>query len=337
MGAGLINDTFLVMSGDAGWVLQHINGKVFPNPELIMGNLAVLSWHLSKRGDSDIRIPALIPAADGTPLVRDPDGGAWRLMELIPEGRTLPTIETPVQAAEVGRALGCFHRLTADLDPGTLAVTLPGFHVTPGYLEHFTRALKQGGGFCHTEQVRAAIRFVAARRGIVDALEEAKRRDRIPVRVVHGDPKLDNILFDRAGTRALGLIDLDTVQPGLIHHDIGDCLRSCCNRGGESPEGAASAELDLDICRGILESYAVETRSMLTLAEIALMYDAVRLIPFELGLRFLTDHLEGDRYFKVSEPGQNLRKALVQFSLVEDIEGKEIEIRRIVAECFGQT
>jgi Ser/Thr protein kinase RdoA (MazF antagonist) len=170
---------------------------------------------------------------------------------------------------------------------------------------------------------------------MVDVLEDARRLGRIPVRVVHGDPKLDNILFDRTRTRALALIDLDTVQPGLVHHDIGDCVRSCCNRSGESPEGEPRAELDLDVFRDILGAYSAETRDLLTPAEIELVSDAVRLIPFELGLRFLTDHLEGDRYFKVGEPGQNLRRALVQFALVADIEGKEREIRRIVADGFG--
>jgi Ser/Thr protein kinase RdoA (MazF antagonist) len=334
MGAGLINDTFLVTAGAAGWVLQRVNAKVFPHPERIMENLAVLAGHLGRLGEADIRIPVPLPAADGRPFVRDPQGGVWRLLELIPETRTLAGIEIPLQAREVGRALGRFHRLTSDLDRGRLAVTLPGFHVTPEYLEHFTRALKQGGIACHTGQMRAAIRFVAARRGSVDVLEDARRQGRTPVRVVHGDPKLDNILFDRTGARAVGLIDLDTVQPGLVHHDIGDCLRSCCNRDGESPEGEPRAELDLDICRGILQAYADETRGLLTPPEIELIYPAVRLIPFELGLRFLTDHLEGDRYFKVREPGQNLRKALVQFSLVEDIEGKERKIRRIVTDCF---
>jgi Ser/Thr protein kinase RdoA (MazF antagonist) len=336
MGSGLINDTFLVTAGSAGWVLQRINGRVFPHPERIMGNLTILSAHLSDRGEAGIRIPAPVPAADGRPFVRDPEGGVWRLMELIPEARTLTAIETPAQAREVGRALGRFHRLTSDLDPGRLAVTLPGFHVTPAYLERFTSALRIGGGLCHTERIREAIRFTAARRGIVDILEDARRQGRIPVRVVHGDPKLDNILFDRTATRALGLIDLDTVQPGLAHHDIADCLRSCGNRGGESPEGEPRASLDLDICRDILGAYCGETRGLLTPAEIELIYDAVRLIPFELGLRFLTDHLEGDRYFKVREPGQNLRRALVQFALVEDVEGKEREIRGIVADGFRQ-
>jgi len=331
---GLINATFLVKAPGSGWILQRVNGRVFPHPELIMENLALLSEHLAGRHASGIRIPRLVPASDGNPYVRDEEGEIWRLMELIPDAKTLAGIQTSVQAREIGRTLGHFHRLVADLDPSRVAVTLPGFHVTPGYLERFTRALNEAGRICHTEQFREAVTFVTARRNIAGVLEEAKREGRIPVRVVHGDPKLDNILFDRTGTRALGLIDLDTLQPGLIHHDIGDCLRSCCNRWGETPEAGRRAELDLGVCRDILDTYADETRDLLTADEVVLIHEAVRLIPFELGLRFLTDHLEGNRYFRVSEPEQNLRRARVQFDLVADIEGKEEDICAIVADCF---
>lgn len=156
----------------------------------------------------------------------------------------------------------------------------------------------------------------------------------IPERVVHGDPKLDNLLFDAEGRRALAMIDLDTVQPGLTLHDIGDCLRSCCNRRGEFTSESHVA-FDLDVCRPLLRAYADQTRELLVPAELALLFDAIRLIPFELGLRFLTDHLQGNRWFRVSAPGQNLAKARVQFALVTDIERKEGEIRAIIAACFG--
>jgi Ser/Thr protein kinase RdoA (MazF antagonist) len=175
---------------------------------------------------------------------------------------------------------------------------------------------------------------VAARRESLDLLEQARAAGQIPERLVHGDPKLDNLLFDAEGRRALALIDLDTVQPGLTLHDIGDCLRSCCNRQGESAS-KSRVGFDLAVCLPLLQAYADRTQGLLVPAEVTLLFAAIRLIPFELGLRFLTDHLQGNPWFRVSAPGQNLAKARIQFSLVADIEGKEREIQAIIAACFG--
>ena len=331
-GDGLINSTFLVTADGVRYILQRINELVFPDPERIMSNLSVLQGHLATRADSGLRIPALIPARNGLPFVRGEDGGTWRLMEFIPNTRGLARIGNLEQAREVGRILARFHVFVSDLSADRLAVTLPGFHITPSYLDRFARVLAECTATQHDE-IAQTIAFVTKRQAHAGALEEARRQGRIPVRIIHGDPKLDNILFDRVTDRAVSLIDLDTVQPGLVHYDLGDCLRSCCNRGGGSME--TSASFDLDLCRAILEAYAGEAGGMLNTAEIGLLFDAIRLIPFELGLRFLTDHLEGNRYFRVTEPGQNLRKARGQFALVEDIEGKEREIRRIVGASFG--
>jgi Ser/Thr protein kinase RdoA (MazF antagonist) len=145
--------------------------------------------------------------------------------------------------------------------------------------------------------------------------------------VIHGDPKLNNILFDASSGLAVAMIDLDTVKPGLIHYDLGDCLRSCCNRAGEG--GAESVEFDVAICREVLAGYFAAAEQFLTEPDIAYLFDAIRLLPFELGLRFLTDHLAGDRYFHVTEPGQNLRRAQVQFRLVASIERQEKAIRSV--------
>ena len=219
------------------------------------------------------------------------------------------------------------------LDPASLRVTLPGFHVTPGYLEPFDRAAREAVA-APLPGLEEALAFVAARRTGLDLLEQARAAGQIPERLVHGDPKLDNLLFDAEGRRALALIDLDTVQPGLTLHDIGDCLRSCCNRLGESARESRLG-FDLAVCRPLLQAYADRTQGLLVPAEVALLFPAIRLIPLELGLRFLTDHLQGDRWFRVSAPGQNLAKARIQFALVADIERQEREIRAIIAAAFG--
>lgn len=335
LGQGLINATFNVETDAGDYVLQCVNDKVFPEPERIMGNLQVLGQHLAGRPDSGICIPAPIPHRGGTSFTRDPQGRLWRLLPRIPQAVNLPGIDTQAQAAEVGRALGCFHRLLADLDPGRLAVTLPGFHVTPAYLARLDLVLADlsASGGMPDQGIGGALRSVDQGRPWAVALEQARRDGRIAVRVTHGDPKLDNILFHETSGRALAVIDLDTVQPGLIQHDLGDCLRSCCNRRGESGDGTAA--FDLHICRSILGAYAEEMRGLLSEGDIAALYDGIRILPYELGVRFLTDHLEGDRYFRVHSPGENLHKSMIQFALGADIGRREPQIRALITESFG--
>ncbi|HYN79030.1 MAG TPA: phosphotransferase [Lamprocystis sp. (in: g-proteobacteria)] len=332
LGKGLINDTFAVTTTTGRYVLQRVNRRVFPCPEQIMSNLTELAAHAA--GRAGLRVPALLPARDGRPYLRTVAGDLWRLMEFIPDSVTLARIETAEQASQVGSALGRFHRLAQDLDPGRLAVTLPGFHRTPDYLARH-QALRTEPSWDRGDAALAVCgAFIDAHIGLAAVLEDALAAGRIPLRVIHGDPKIDNILFHALDGQALALIDLDTVQPGLVQHDLGDCLRSCCNRGGEST-GLDAVRFDLDICQQIVTAYATETRGFLPAADLAVLYDGIRLMPFELGLRFLNDHLEGDRYFRVSHRGQNLHKALIQFALLADIEAHETAIRAIIAQGFA--
>ena len=331
LGAGLINETFRV-SGPAGdHVLQRVNTRVFVNPDGIMANLERLQALSDSGGSQGLRLPRLVRARDGRLLVRDGVGGCWRLMEHVPNSRILGRIDNDAQAREVGRMLGAFHRLAASADPATMAVTLRGFHDTPAYLAGLDEVLQKAPG--DDSDVAAAAAFIAARREATAVLDRAYRAGRVPLRVIHGDPKLDNLLFAADADHALCLIDLDTVQPGLVHHDIGDCLRSCCNRAGESAGGAV--RFDLDTCAAILAGYAAASEGLLSADEIALLYPAIRLLPLELGIRFLTDHLQGDRWFRVREHGQNLAKARVQLALVADIEARQDAIEAIIGDCFA--
>ena len=339
LGKGLINDTYSLITEAGGFVLQRINPRVFPDPERIMANLEALTAHASQDRVGGLRIPALIRARDGRSWVRAADGALWRLMELIPDGVSLTRIEGRDQARAVGSALGHFHRLTRDLAPERLAVSLPGFHRTPDYLARHLAARAaatptRDGGEGEQAMLEACFGFIDARHGLAQVLETALAAGRIRERVIHGDPKLDNILFHGRHGGALALIDLDTVQPGLIQHDIGDCLRSCCNRLGEAPESGGRARFDLDLCAAILGAYAEQTRDFLGPGDVAALYESIRLLPFELALRFLTDHLEGDRYFRVSSHGQNLHKARIQLDLVADIEANEDVIRGLIAAAF---
>ncbi len=337
LGQGLINLSFRVQLGSRDWVLQRINGEVFPHPERIMANLQILAERGAEASRLGLKLPALAVGRDGAPFVRTADGALWRLMELIPDAVTLTRLETSDQARGVGTVLGRFHRFAAELPRGRLQVSLPGFHHTPIYLDQHlaARALVKAAN----EEERAALSGCFARiderRALARVLEDARAQRLIRERVIHGDPKLDNILFDASGGRALALIDLDTVQPGLIQQDLGDCLRSCCNRSGESPQDQGSSRFDLGLCAAILGAYGEEARGLLGWGDLEVLYDSIRLLPFELALRFLTDHLEGDRYFRVAYRSQNLEKARTQLDLVEDIESKEPDIRGIIADAFG--
>lgn len=335
-GQGLINDTFVVTieTGHRA-ILQRINRHAFPHPEHIMENLRTLVNHIrrrqsnSKAATRELSLPEIFTSHSGNDFVVDSEGGFWRALGFIENTRALETITNTTQAEEVGFALGRFHALIHDLDPARLHETLPGFHDAPNYLARFTQA--SAGKTPNNPELRHCFSFFDARRDLVQVLATAKREGKFVIRPIHGDTKLDNFLFDVRSNRAVSLIDLDTVQPGLIHFDIGDCLRSCANPAGESPKDITSVRFDLDICRAILKRYLAETKNFLTENDYYYLYDAIHLIPFELGLRFLTDYLEGNHYFKTDWPGQNLHRAMVQVRLTASIEEFESEIKTLIA------
>lgn len=330
LGRGLINETFLASAPGFRCVLQRINRRVFPDPAAIMANLRALSEHSHQANpNSALRLPGLIPTRDGHDFHQDAEGEFWRALDYIEDSRTLPALEDARQAEQMGKALGRFHRLASGIPPERLRVTLPGFHVAPEYLARFDSVNALQRKTPETSGLHAALDFVAKRRDSFGVLEAARQRGELQVRAIHGDPKLDNVLFDAEGRKALCLVDLDTVQPGLIHYDIGDCLRSCCNRAGEA--GQTDVAFDLALCRSILKGYLGEARSLLTAADWEYLYASIRLLPLELGLRFLTDHLAGDVYFKVDAPGQNLARAWTQFRLAESVERQETAIRNVIA------
>ena len=163
-------------------------------------------------------------------------------------------------------------------------------------------------------------------------LEKARRQKRLRVRIIHGDPKINNIMVDRITRRAVSMIDLDTVMPGLVHYDIGDCLRSCCNTIGEESSDFSAVRFDLNRCEALLGGYTAAAHGCLTGLDFDFLFDAIRLIPFELGLRFYTDFLEGNVYFRAGHPDQNLERAVLQFRLVQSIEEQEKRLRTIIKE-----
>jgi len=339
-GRGIIHDTYLVKlrRGDDQFILQRINTQVFKNPESIMHNLQVVSKHMRERRKSagskiftEWQMISAIPAKNGRNFFIDPEGGFWRALRFIRGASPLERIASSNDALEVGRALGAFHWLLSDLAPELLHDTLLGFHNVEEYLKHYDAVVDSDGKACKT--VRFCREFVDYRRDWAPVLEEARRQKTLQIRIMHGDPKISNIMVDNETGRAVSIIDLDTVMPGLVQYDIGDCLRSCCNSRGEEAADISAVRFDLERCRAVLSGYMEAARRFLTESDLDFFFDAVRLIPFELGLRFFTDFLEDNVYFKVNKSNQNLDRAMVQFKLVESIEEQEEEIRDITKEC----
>ena len=339
LGSGLVNDTFLVIvesNPPRRAVLQRINRRVFTRPGRIMQNLRVFSEHLSRRQTADLRrgdalqFPPIVQSRDGRDFFVDPEGGFWRAIGFLDNTRVVDRVTDNRQAEAVGLALGRFHDLVSDLDPARLRNTLPGFHLTTQYLKRYHRITSSKPTKSANTDLSFCRAFVERRWNTALTLDKARGKGLLLARPTHGDPKLDNMLFDPAGTRVSGIIDLDTLQPGLIQHDIGDCLRSCCATADEAYAHGESMAFDLDICRDVLKGYGAAAGHLLSAQDVSYLYPAIWIIPFELGVRFLTDFLEGNRYFKVASKEQNLHRALGQFLLTESIERRQGALQRIL-------
>ena len=342
LGSGNVNDTFLVThqghrpSSPAGsFVLQRLNTRVFERPELVMRNLVALGDHVQRRLASppeELRgrrweVPQVVRCRQDGHWVEQ-DGEFWRSITYIGAATTTDVILNRDHAREVGYGLGMFHSLISDLPTEDLADTLENFHVTPAYLNRYDIVSKSR--FTRDDAVDSACAFIEARRDGIDVLEAALQRGELKQRPIHGDPKINNVMIDDASGHAVGLIDLDTVKPGLVHYDIGDCLRSCCNKAGEETDDLNTVVFDLELCEAILDGYLSVARQFLSDWDLHYLPDCIRLIPLELGLRFLTDHLEGDLYFRTDHHGHNLQRAAVQFRLTESVEQQLPQIKAMV-------
>ncbi|MEA5623767.1 aminoglycoside phosphotransferase family protein [Nostoc sp. UHCC 0251] len=336
-GSGNINDTFLVTldsSEEQYFVLQRINTQVFRQPQLIMQNMRTFTEHVRKRLQHTPlnrrwEVPRVLLTKDAQDHWRDADGSFWRAISFIEGSQSFDTMRDRSHAKEIGYALGMFHNLISDLPPEKLADTLQGFHITPLYLQHYEEVLAKTSA-SQSSEVNYCLQFVSDRQSFAHILENAKVEGKLPLRLMHGDPKINNVMFDTATQQAVSVIDLDTVKPGLVHYDIGDCLRSGCNPAGEETENWDSVYFDTDLCQGILQGYLSVGKAFLTENDYAYIYDAIRLIAFELGLRFFADYLAGNVYFKVKHPEHNLARAIVQFKLTESIESQETQICNII-------
>lgn len=340
-GNGNVHDTFLVSPDgqrEQQFILQRINTRVFRQPQLVMQNIRTFTEYLRSRLEQNPlspgrrwEVPHLLVTKEALDHWIDPEGSFWRAISFIDKARSFEIIQDTGHAREVGWALAMFHSLLCELPLEKLADTLEGFHITPGYLRHYDEVLAQSSP-SRSPEMHYGLGFVEKRRSWAPVLEEAKAQGRLPLRPIHGDPKVNNFMIDTVSGQAIGLVDLDTVKPGLIHYDIGDCLRSGCNPLGEDTGDWEAVRFEPDYCRAILQGYLPIAGDFFLESDYDYLFEAIRLIAFELGLRFLTDFLEGSVYFKVDHEQQNLTRALVQFKLTESIESQAAAIRTIIRE-----
>jgi len=325
LGNGLINDTFLVKAETAIFVLQRINTQVFPKPDQIMENLRLLNEQSKKKSNKsgDLIIPDFIRTLDQQACYLDECGRYWRALAFVENTITKEQISHQKEAEQVGFSLGRFHCLLSDVDIALFHDTLPGFHITPEYYLHYQTVEKQLPEPKYSIKSQQCKDFITNFHPKINVLEDAKNKGLLVQRMIHGDPKLNNFLFDKDSNKIVSLIDLDTVKPGLVHYDIADCLRSCCHKVPENT-------FDIGLCKIILNSYLQQTSAFFTEHDYDFLYPAIELIPFELGLRFFTDYLQGNRYFKVDSKEQNLDRALAQFQLCDNIGKQEQEIRQLI-------
>ncbi len=338
LGDGIINDTYLVRVDRCDiehFVLQRINTNVFKRPDLVMQNMRAFAEHARDRLQSRPfsrrwEVPDVLLTQARQDTWYCTEGFCWRAIGYIQAARTFNTVQSSAHAREIGFGLGTFQNLVHDLPLESLADTLEGFHITPHYLEGYDR-VRAEALVVGSPEVDWCTAFIERYRRRVSVLEDAKAAGILQQRPIHGDPKVNNILFDAQTSQAVALIDLDTVKPGLIHYDVGDCLRSGCNPLGSGAKNWQDVRFELDLCCEILQGYFEAAGEFLTAADYRYLYDGIFLIAFELGLRFFSDYLAGNAYFKVSYPEQNLARSLVQFQLAASIEAQRSELERAIA------
>jgi thiamine kinase-like enzyme len=325
IGSGHINDTFLVeTTGGTRFVLQRVNTEVFKDFGGLMNNIRVVTQHLEKKiaerkTDTGSFVPLrLIPSSGGDYHHTGPDGSCWRMYNHIEGSRSYDIVKDPHLAHEAGMAYGLFQLLASDIPAGELVETIPFFHDIEKRLERFRETVKRDP-VNRVKDVTEEIEFVEKRAAAMGRILQLGREGKIPLRVTHNDTKINNVLFD-ANDRALCVVDLDTVMPGYVLYDFGDAIRTGANRCAEDEADPSKAGIDLALFEAWSRGYLSIARSFLNDYEIENLAFSAIVMTYIIGLRFLTDHIDGDHYYRISFPGHNLRRARVQFRFIESME-----------------
>ena len=337
-GSGHINDTFLVNVQKDGtikrFILQRMNREIFKNPAELMENIVGVTSYLRKiiienGGDPERETLNVILTKDGASYFTDSHGECWRAYLFIEDAVSYDAVEKPEDFYESAVAFGHFQRLLADFPANTLHETIQGFHDTAARFEVFKRAVEDD--VCHrADQAAEEIRFVLDHEHLAHALCDMLAQGSLPLRVTHNDTKLNNIMMDRETHRGLCVIDLDTVMPGLAVNDFGDSIRFGASTGAEDEKDLDKISCDMRLFELYTKGFIEGCGGSLTETEIRALPLGALTMTYECGMRFLTDYLQGDTYFKIHREGHNLDRARTQFKLVKDMEAKKDTMKAIV-------
>lgn len=343
-GNGHINDTYAVTCSLAGgsvrFILQRLNPVVFPDRAGLMRNMIAVTGFLRKAvirdgGDPERECLRLIPLKDGSPYLTDESGDVWRATQFIENTDAYLVAESPEMFSSAGEAFGKFMARLGGFDASSLFEVIPRFHDTPDRYARFLASLERNAAG-RMDEAKDEIAFVRERGEGCSVITDALERGEVPVRVTHNDTKLNNVLIDTATKEAVCVIDLDTVMPGSMLYDFGDAVRVGCSTAKEDERDLSLVDFDLGLFRAFTEGYLAGAGRSVTAAELGLLPDAARLMTFECGMRFLTDFLDGDTYFKTAYPEHNLVRARTQFKLVQTMERLRPEIVRAVKAAAKQ-
>ena len=339
-GSGHINDTYEVIFDRAGsrvrYILQRVNHTIFKDVPALMQNVVRTTRHIRSKLEAegadaiDRRVLTVIKTTDGQDYYVDDHGLFWRAYLFVEQARTYDVIETDRQAFEAARAFGRFQDQLSDLPPPRLHETIPDFHHTRSRFDAMVRAMEADPGG-RVDSARDLIDFARQREPLVDVLLDLTREGELPERITHNDTKVNNVMIDDETSEGVCVIDLDTVMPGLALYDFGDMVRTGTNTAAEDEKDLARVRVDHNRYEALVRGYLETAGAFLIPKEKDLLVFSGKLITFEIGLRFLTDYLSGDVYFKVHREGHNLDRCRTQFKLVEWLEACEPDMSRLVA------
>lgn len=340
-GTGHINDTFKATFSMAGapvhYLLQRINHQIFRDPPALMENILRVTNHLrqklSQSGLSDVTRHSLcvVITRDGKTCYNDPLGNWWRMYLFVEGAVTYDKVESVRQAYEAARAYARFQLLLADLPAPRLHETIPNFHNTPMRLQALLEVIQRDP--CNRAiEVKAQIDFAERRTYMCGRLLERFARGEIPERITHNDTKFNNVMLDEKTWEAICVVDLDTVMPGLSLYDFGDMVRSATAAAAEDERDTAKVRMRMEMFEALASGYLSEAKAFLTPAEREELVFSSRLITLEIGMRFLTDYLQGDTYFKIKRPSHNIDRCRGQFKMVESMEAQADAMERVVAD-----
>ena len=330
-GFGHINRTFLVVT-DSGvrYILQGINDVVFANVTGLMENIIAVTEHLSAMVNEPRECLHLVKTVAGDDYYRDEDGKYWRMYDFIEQSLCLQAAEQPTDFYESAVAFGNFQRQLADFPADTLHETIPNFHNTPDRYRKF-HAVLEADVMGRAKECSYEIEEFLKREQDGAVLQNWLKEGRLPLRVTHNDTKLNNVMLDEQSRKALCVIDLDTVMPGLMAYDFGDSIRFGAATAAEDEKDISKVSVNLELYASYIRGF-LSACPELTEDELMSLPWGARTMTLECGLRFLTDYLDGDNYFAVHRPGHNLDRCRTQLKMVQDMEAKWEDMLRILAE-----